>query len=329
MADDDDPAAGALREPNQVKAAAAELGDGSGRRRNIRSVHELDRIDQHERGPDPPGLLDDARDIALTEHEQAFAELRRAAGPHDGLEALGTQPDLLRTLLARCIQRRAAARRDRCRDLHQQRALADAGVAAEKHDRTGNHATAEHSVELADPGRHPRYGRLGNLSEGDGATDPRARELLGLGAVCRRAPDGRGTRLRGVRFDGEPLEAVPRAAIGALAHPLRVVGATLAAKELGAHLGHGARVYGRICPQPEHSPNFRADRVRGIAACAAPTPRTRASHGDARPRRATSRDRCRMPSRGATSSRSRRRGSAWRVRGGGVRGGRGASVSAG
>jgi hypothetical protein len=37
--------------------------------------------------------------------------------------------------------------------LEQQRGLADAGLAADQHERPGHDAAAEHAVELTDPGR--------------------------------------------------------------------------------------------------------------------------------------------------------------------------------
>jgi hypothetical protein len=40
------------------------------------------------------------------------------------------------------------------RDLEEQRALADAGLAADQHHRAGHDAAAQHAVELADARRH-------------------------------------------------------------------------------------------------------------------------------------------------------------------------------
>jgi hypothetical protein len=42
------------------------------------------------------------------------------------------------------------------RRLQQQRGLADAGLAAEQHQRSGHDAAAEHAIELVDAARQPR-----------------------------------------------------------------------------------------------------------------------------------------------------------------------------
>lgn len=97
---DDHAATRALGKTNEVKAAPPELGDRPGRRRHIRTVDELDRVDEHHGGTGLAGLLHDARDVALAEHEQSLAKLGGAACAKDWLEALGAQADLLRALLA-------------------------------------------------------------------------------------------------------------------------------------------------------------------------------------------------------------------------------------
>jgi hypothetical protein len=134
-------------------------------------VNKLDRVDEHDRRLRTPRLLDDARDIRLAEHEQPLAERRSTPRLHHGLEPFGAQAHLLRAFLARRVERGAAARRDRCSGLHEERALADAGVAADQEHRTRDHAAAEHPVELADAGRDARNRRLRHAAKGDGAAE--------------------------------------------------------------------------------------------------------------------------------------------------------------
>jgi hypothetical protein len=57
--------------------------------------------------------------------------------------------------LARGVEDRAVIAREVRRRLEQQRGLADAGLAAEQHQRPGHDAAAEHAVELVDAGREP------------------------------------------------------------------------------------------------------------------------------------------------------------------------------
>ena len=70
-------------------------------------------------------------------------------GPH-GAEPLGPQAHLLGALLGADVERRA---RPPGQQLQQQRALADARLAAEQRDRPGDDAAAEHPIELADARR--------------------------------------------------------------------------------------------------------------------------------------------------------------------------------
>ena len=62
--------------------------------------------------------------------------------------AVGAQPDLGGGLLAGDVEGAALVARGLGRDLEQQRALADAGLAGEQDRRAGHQAAAEHPVEL-------------------------------------------------------------------------------------------------------------------------------------------------------------------------------------
>jgi len=242
MADHDHAATHALGKANEIEAAAAQLRDRAWGRRDIGAVDKLDRVDQDHGRARTARLLNDAGDVPLAHDEQTLAQLGGAPRLHDGLEPLGAQTHLLRTLFARRIEGSPSACRDRCSYLHQQRALSDAWIATEEHDRARHDTAAEDAVELADPRRDARNGRLGNAAEGDRLADARAREFISVGAIGGRTPDRRGTRLRRLDLHRELFKAVPRAAVWALAHPFRVVRAALAAEELCAHLRHGARV---------------------------------------------------------------------------------------
>ena len=125
-------------------------------------------------------------------------------------EPLGAQLDLRRGLLAGDVERAPAGAREVAERHRGERALADAGRAAEQHERAGHEAPAEHAVELADPGLEPRDpGRL-DLGEGDG--------LDGAGGGRCGAPAAAATGSGGLDL---LVERVPLPAAGALPHPLR------------------------------------------------------------------------------------------------------------
>ena len=58
--------------------------------------------------------------------------------------------------LAGCVEPRPDRVREVRGRLQEQRGFADAGLAAEQHERTGHDAAAEHAIELVDPRRQPR-----------------------------------------------------------------------------------------------------------------------------------------------------------------------------
>ena len=241
-------ATGGLRQRDEVECAAAKLRDRTWRGRDVGAVNKLDRIDEHDGCTRASGLLDDPRDVRLAQDEEAITERFRAARADNGLQPLGAESHLLRALFARRVQRGAPTRGDRGCDLHQECALSDPRIAAEKHDGAGNDTAAEYSVELADPRRNPRHLRLRDFRKRDRAADSGASELLGLLGRCAvgTAPNRRRARLGGLCLHRKLLEAVPRAAVGALPLPLRVIRAAIAAQKFNSSLSHGARRYRRF-----------------------------------------------------------------------------------
>ena len=112
-----------------------------GRRLELQRKHRLDRVDDHERRLDARDLLENALEARFGEQIQ-----RRVA---DG-QPLAARLDLMFRFLARAVQDgpdRAGHVRGR---LQQQRGLADAGLAAEEHERSGDDAAAEDAIELVD-----------------------------------------------------------------------------------------------------------------------------------------------------------------------------------
>ena len=130
-----------------------------------------------------------------------------------------------------------------------ERRLADAGRAADQHERAGHEAAAEDAVELADPGLQPRVARRLDVGEpqrlGRAARAPRRR-------AASAAPRG----LLG--------ERVPLAAAGALAHPARRFGAAGGADEDGGGAGHGLLTVGAASDEfaPVRESGLSATRLR-------------------------------------------------------------------
>ena len=161
-----------LRETNKIETTAAQLRDRSWRRRHIRAMHQLNRVDKHKRCARATSLFDDARDIRFAHHQHALAKRLRTACTDHRLEPLSAQPNLLRTFFARRIKRNAAARRNRRRRLHDERALANARVTAKQHHRARHDAAAEYAIEFADSSRQPWHARFRHAAQRDRAADP-------------------------------------------------------------------------------------------------------------------------------------------------------------
>jgi hypothetical protein len=132
--------------------------------------------------------------------------------------------------------------RQRLGDLEQQGALADARLAADEDGGPGDDAAAEDAVELPDPGRPP--GGVGLVDLGERERLAGRREVAGLPAADH-APGGPLGRVLVGRRGLVLLQRVPRAAVRALAHPLRVDRAAVVAEELGARLSHVRLILGQ------------------------------------------------------------------------------------
>ena len=206
----------------------------------------LDAVDDDQLGAGALDRRHDRRQRRLGGHPQVRP---------DGAEPLGAHADLLRALLGRDVERRTRPPRQ---ELEQERALADARLAAEQRDRSGDDPAAEHSVELADARR---------LGLGQQRIDVVQQAELGH----RRR--GRGERAAGHRGRQHLLdEGVPRPAARALPGPLRVLRPAVAAQVHRSRLGH-ARSMTRGC---HGAAGYRLPRL---------LPGRRSTAGAGRPRR--------------------------------------------
>ena len=107
-------------------------------------------------------------------------------------QALGAEPDLVRGFLAAGVEHRPAGRLEPGRGLEQQRGLADAGLAADEDHRAGHEASAQHEVELREPGAPALQRRAGDVAEPGGRRDDGGRRRGP--ASPRRDPGPRGRR---------------------------------------------------------------------------------------------------------------------------------------
>ena len=96
-------------------------------------------------------------------HVDRRGKLERRVGQ---TEPARPQPDLIDRLLARHVADPLARPRQRRRGLQHEGGLADAGIAADQHDRRRHEPAAQHAVELGDPDDRPRR-RLGRTLQPD------------------------------------------------------------------------------------------------------------------------------------------------------------------
>ena len=136
---------------------------------------------------------------------------------------LGRDVGILRlsdlSAIARCV-----------RDLQEQRRFSDARFAADEDGRAGDDSAAEDAVEFADAGGRARG--IGVIDFGERERLRRRGDVAGLLAGPRAAARASGV---GALYS---CERVPRAAVGAFAHPLGMDRAAVVAEELRPRFGH-------------------------------------------------------------------------------------------
>ncbi len=200
VADQEDCNLALLGEPDNTADAFAQLRHGTGRRRDIRCRHRLDRIDDQRLRPHRHRLLEHVVDRRIG--QQAHCWIVQA-------QAMRALRDLAQRLFPGRVADIQVAGQFR-RNLLQQGRLADPGIAAQQHDRAGHQPAAEHTVEFPETGGKSQPGIVGQLAERGRLNPclPRAR--------CRG-------RYRGLG------EGVPRIAVRTLALPLDGIGATFGA----------------------------------------------------------------------------------------------------
>ena len=205
---------GALAHLRHRARAALEVGARQG----------LDRVHHHRLGGHPGRGLEQRLEVGLAQDEQPLRGLPQSGRAH---------PHLLLALLAADVEHPAAVAREPHRQLEQQRALADPGVAADQDQRAPHDAAAEHPVQLAEAG-------AGAVQVPDLDAGERARS--GRGGGTPRGP----ARARGAGVPA-PLallhrrlgRGVPGPAAGAAAEPARrLVTAGGAEEVLAGGLGH-------------------------------------------------------------------------------------------
>jgi hypothetical protein len=155
----------------------------------------------------------DSRERLLGEHEQPLALYADSAR---------AQLDLPLGLLARDVENIAAERRQRVRQLEQQRRLADSRLAAKQDDAARQEAAAEKAVEFVDPRRQPLCGsEIDLIDRAQFLPEPRRR--LGR-CVLRAACLDQGVPLAATRASAEPLDGSVATLRADEGHPSRRAG---------------------------------------------------------------------------------------------------------
>ncbi len=176
--DEEDGGAGVLGQAQEAARRFAHLAHAARRRRERVAVERLHGVDDDERRARGGDGLEDGLELGLGE------DVDVGGAPAD---ALGAHLDLRRRLLAADEQRRPAGG-DVVEHLQEQRGLADAGLAADQHERARDDAAAEHAVELVDAAREPLGGRRDDLGQTDGAGGSTCRRPRSRSWRCGRAP---------------------------------------------------------------------------------------------------------------------------------------------
>lgn len=141
------------------------------------------------------------------------------------MQAVGTKANLTEGFFAADVNGLAAAHGERVANLQEQRGFSNAGIAANEDGGPGDDSATEDTVELADAGW------IAPGAVGSNVVERRRDGLVGGGkdgAVQIFADVG----------DGLLGEAVPLAAVGALAHPFGLGASAVGADELGVSFGH-------------------------------------------------------------------------------------------
>ena len=139
MPDDEDGHALRLGQVLQARGALANLADAARRGHQLFQVNRLDRVDDRRARLQFAQFLQDQVEVHLRQQVQVLGVDAQPVGAH---------LDLLRRLLARHIQHRPDRVGHHGRDFQEQGRLADAGVPADEHQRTGHDAAAQHAVEF-------------------------------------------------------------------------------------------------------------------------------------------------------------------------------------
>ena len=140
-----------LGEPHQPGGALAHLADVAGSALELFSVSRLHRVEEDDARFQLRGVMQNGFEARLAEDVDAPCIL---------LQAIGAQPQLVRRLLARDIQRHNALALEPCGALHEERGLANAGLAAHQDDGSGDDSAAEDEVEFGEAGFPAINGRL-------------------------------------------------------------------------------------------------------------------------------------------------------------------------
>ena len=145
-----------LCESHKSGGTFADLADIAWRSFEIRREDRLDRVHDH----DSRRML---RSSSKNGFEQRFANKRNLLRVR--AQPIGTEFHLKRRLLTRHVKRGRPASLELGRHLQQDRTLANPRLTTDKHKRSRDDTTAQHEIELSDPGLNAGRIRAGHIAE--------------------------------------------------------------------------------------------------------------------------------------------------------------------
>src|SRR5680860_497286 len=144
VTDDEDRDIARFRPLHQPARAFPHLGYAAGRGGDVFEHHRLDRVNHHHGGGDPFDCGEDCVEIRFGEDQDVIGRDPQPIGP---------ELDLLGGFFSGNVHNRVPVGPQESRRLKNQGRLADAWIAADKHERPPDETASEHAVEFAD-----RYG---------------------------------------------------------------------------------------------------------------------------------------------------------------------------
>src|SRR5882762_2368794 len=215
VSDEQHGGSGFLGEAHQTGGTLAHLADVAGGAFEFFRVGRLDRVEQHDAGPQRRRVVHDRLEPRLAQHVNVAGVLA---------QAVGAETELFGGFLAGDVEGPDAGALEARRDLHQQRGLPDPRLTADQGHRARDDAAPEDEVELLETGLPALHVVRWNVGKLDRARAGRTFPTF---------------HLSNVPSDRLLDQRIPRPARIALARPFRLLGPAVGATKYRATFRHG------------------------------------------------------------------------------------------